>query len=138
MPSKEAKERKNLKGSYKRTVKHATIPIEAQKTLWDQSPCANTKLIPGKLSLCVGMPVMIHVNSATELCMTKGQEAVVQSWQASTTAGGTVVLDTLFVSLVDPPSEIQLDHLPQNVVPLTRTSVSTSCLLPDDTSLTIS
>ncbi|KAF8223234.1 hypothetical protein L208DRAFT_1317965, partial [Tricholoma matsutake] len=81
---------------------------------------------------------MIHINSATELCMTKAQEAVVHSWQASKTADGTVVLDTLFVSLVNPPSQVQLDNLPPNVVPLTQTTVSTSCLLPDDTSLTIS
>ncbi|KAF8223393.1 hypothetical protein L208DRAFT_1316951, partial [Tricholoma matsutake] len=139
VPSKEAREKKNhLKESYKHTIKHATLPIEAQKTLWNQSPCANTKLIPSKLSLCVGMPVMIHVNSATELCMTKGHEAVVHSWQASQTADGTVVLDTLFVSLVNPPSQVQLDNLTPNVVPLTRTTVSTSCLLPDNTSLTIS
>jgi hypothetical protein len=84
------------------------------------------------------MPIMIRVNSATELCMTKGQEAVVHSWQASRTADGTPVLDTLFVRLVNPPSQIQLDNLPLNVVPITQTSVTTSCLLPDDTSLTCS
>jgi hypothetical protein len=139
VPSKEAKERKkDFKGSYKHSVKHATIPLQAQKMLWNQSPCANTKLVPGKLSLCIGMPVMIRLNSATELCMTKGQEAVVHSWQASKTPDGTAILDTLFVRLLNPPSQVQLDNLPPNVVPLTRTSVTTSCLLPDDTTLTIS
>ncbi|KAF8230319.1 hypothetical protein L208DRAFT_1476726 [Tricholoma matsutake] len=39
---------------------------------------------------------------------------------------------------VNSPSQVQLDNLPLNVVPLTQTTVSTSCLLPDDTSLTIS
>jgi hypothetical protein len=33
---------------------------------------------------------------------------------------------------------VKLDGLPLNVVPLTRTSVTTSCRLPDDTSLTVS
>ncbi|KAF8235499.1 hypothetical protein L208DRAFT_1149311, partial [Tricholoma matsutake] len=111
---------------------------EVQKILWAQSPCANTNLIPGKLSLCISMPVMIHVDSATELCMTKGQEAVVYSWQAGKTPDGTAILDALFVHLINHPSQVQLDNLPPNVVPLTWTSVTTSCLLPDDTSLTIS
>ena len=30
--------------------------------------------IPGKLSLCIGLLVMIRNNDATELCITKGQE----------------------------------------------------------------
>jgi hypothetical protein len=96
MPSKESKERKkSLKGSHKHSIKHAAIPVEVQKILWAQSPCANTNLIPGKLSLCIGMPVMIHVNSATELWMTKGPEAVVHSWQAGKMPDGTAILDTL-------------------------------------------
>ncbi|KAF8229082.1 hypothetical protein L208DRAFT_1093744, partial [Tricholoma matsutake] len=93
---------------------------------------------PNLLSLCIAMPVMIWVNSATELCITKGQEAVVHSWQACQTVEGTVMLGTLFVHLINPPSQIWLDNLPPDVVPLTQTTVTTSCLLPDDTSLTIS
>ncbi|KAF8811674.1 hypothetical protein BYT27DRAFT_7088969 [Phlegmacium glaucopus] len=37
---------------------------------------------PGKLSLCLGMPIMIRNNDATELCITKGQEAYVVGWDA--------------------------------------------------------
>ena len=47
--------------------------------------------------------------TATELCMTKGQEAVVHFWQAGKTSDGTAILDTLFVCLINPPSQVQLD-----------------------------
>ncbi|KAJ6532480.1 hypothetical protein B0H19DRAFT_1325418, partial [Mycena capillaripes] len=33
---------------------------------------------PGCLRLCVGTPVMIKSNDAPELCITKGQEAIVR------------------------------------------------------------
>jgi len=66
VPSKESKERKKShKGSYKHSIKHGPLPVGAQNILWGQSPCVNTNLIPGKLSLCISMPIMIHVNSAT-------------------------------------------------------------------------
>ena len=29
------------------------------------------------VSLCIGLPVMIHNNDATELCITKGQEGYI-------------------------------------------------------------
>ena len=72
--------------------------------LWEQPPCANTKLIAGKLSLCIGMPVMIRYNAATEMCITKGQEAFVYGWRSHKLADGKDVLDTLFVELANPPS----------------------------------
>jgi hypothetical protein len=66
----------------------------------------------------------------------------------SATAAGTLILshnsegkwilETLFVELIDPPTTVTVGDLPQNVVPLTRTSVSTSCQLLDDTSITVS
>jgi len=96
------------------------------------------KLVLGKLSLCIGMLIMIRNNTATEICITKGQEATVQSWQST---GGPLehsILDTLFVKLNDPPACIKLDGLPENVMPLTKNSVVTCCQLPDDTSITIS
>ena len=37
----------------------------------------STNNFAGKLSLCLGMPVMIRNNDATELCITKGQEGFV-------------------------------------------------------------
>ena len=35
---------------------------------------------PGKLSICIGMPVMIKYNEATECCVTNGTEAEVVGW----------------------------------------------------------
>ena len=98
----------------------------------------NTKCVTPRLSICVGMPIMIRNNSATELCITKGQEAVVYSWQSSAGPNNTEVLDTLFVKLIDPPDNVQLEGLPLNVVPLTKTTVSTNCRLPDDSNLIVS
>jgi hypothetical protein len=51
-----------------------------QELLWEQPPSATEKLVAGKLYLCIGMPVMIRNNSATELCITKGQEGTVAGW----------------------------------------------------------
>ncbi|KAF8224266.1 hypothetical protein L208DRAFT_1512701 [Tricholoma matsutake] len=84
------------------------------------------------------MPVMICTNSATELSMTKGQEPIVHSWEYITNAEGKKILDTLFVCLVNPPTNVHFDDLPMHVVLLTRTSVTTSVRLPDDTYLKIS
>jgi hypothetical protein len=136
--SEEDKQKKNFITRRKRTIKYNSIPEKIQHALWEQPTCANTKLIPGKLSLCLGMPIMIRNNAATEMCITKGQEAIVHAWDSHKTPEGRDVLDTLFVELINPPKTVKLDGLPLNVVPLTRTCVTTSCRLPDDTSLTVS
>ncbi|KAJ6536067.1 hypothetical protein B0H19DRAFT_896018, partial [Mycena capillaripes] len=108
-----------------------------QKRLWDAPPSATNEFIPGKLSLCLGMPVMLRANDATELCMTKGQEAVVCGWHASEGPVGQQILDTLFVRLVNPPRKIKIADLPDNVVPLVRTITHITCLLPDDSLLSV-
>jgi hypothetical protein len=108
-----------------------------QHTLRNASPSMTNEHIPGKLRLCLGMPIMIRVNEATELCMTKGQEAVVAGWHDSLGPAGQRILDTLFVRLIDPPKPVQLPGLPLNVVPLNRTSSPITCLLPDDTIVSI-
>ena len=41
-----------------------------QEKLWEL-PHHVTQHFPGKLSLCIGMPVMLQNNDATELCITK-------------------------------------------------------------------
>ena len=86
-------------------TKRGKIKPSIQRILWEQPPCANTKLIPGRLSFCMGMPVMIRNNIATELCMTKGQEGFVYGWQ-SQLIDGVNTLDTLFVQLHDPPTSV--------------------------------
>ena len=97
---------KRYKAGQKHSVKHGMIPPAIQNALWEQPTCANTKLIPGKLSICIGMPVMIRNNAATEMGITKGQEAIVHAWYSHKTTDGRDVLDTLFVELICPPSRL--------------------------------
>jgi hypothetical protein len=84
------------------------------------------------------MPVMIRNNAATEMGITKGQEAIVHAWDSHKSKDGRDVLDALFVELSNPPFPVKLNDLPLNVIPLTRTSVTTCCRLPDDSSLSVS
>ena len=104
-----------------------------QTGLWQQPPCTSEN-VAGKLSLCVGMPVLIRHNEATELCMTRGQEARVVGW---TSVGvpkypGRRSLDVLYVELVKPPHQVNLPHLPKNVVPLTRIAEAVDARLLND------
>ena len=124
----------------RRHVQHCTkISNNLQATLWAQAPCRNSKLIPAKLSLCIGMPIMmIRHNAATELCITKGQEATVYAWEYCNGPDDTQHLETLFLKPVNPSQPVQLSDLPLNVVPLTKTTTHISCRLMDDTSLDIS
>ncbi|KAJ7929801.1 hypothetical protein B0H13DRAFT_1595944 [Mycena leptocephala] len=67
----------------------------------------------------------------------KGQEAVVCGWHASEGPAGQRILDTLFVRLVNPPRKIQIADLPENVVPLVQKITQITCLLSDDTLLSV-
>ncbi|KAJ6460798.1 hypothetical protein C8R47DRAFT_993771 [Mycena vitilis] len=80
---------------------------------------------------------MLRANDATELCITKGQEAVVCGWHSSEGSEGQQILETLFVRLVNPPRNIQIGDLPENIVPLVRTVTHITCLLSDDTLLSV-
>ncbi len=113
------------------------ISKQLQELLWDQLPSTNSEFIAGSLSLCVGMPIMLRANEATEMCMTKGQESVVCGWNESVGPLGQRVLDVLFVRLLNPPRNITIDGLPENVVPLVRTLTHITVLLPDDTLLSV-
>ncbi|KAF6755123.1 hypothetical protein DFP72DRAFT_811972 [Ephemerocybe angulata] len=119
------------------TAKNISKP--AQVGLWNQPPNTSEQ-VPGKLSLCLGMPVIIRFNEATELCITRGQEARVVGWSALKYPKwpGRKYLDVLYVELVRPPHPVKLPHLPQNVVPLTRHSESIEAQLPDDLYMRIS
>ena len=110
-----------------------------QNVLWNIPP-ASTKNIPGKLEICVGMPVMIKKNVATECCVTNGAQAEVYGWQSTEIPGqrGKHALDVLFVKLIDPPRAINLSGLPENVVPLTKHTISVACTLPDDSVINVS
>jgi len=63
----------------KRIYKANKITEKLQNELWDLPPSSSSHL-PGKLSLCIGLPIMIRNNDATELCITKGQEGTVAGW----------------------------------------------------------
>ncbi|KAI5886715.1 uncharacterized protein SCHCODRAFT_01177116 [Schizophyllum commune H4-8] len=112
------------------------IPEDLQKIIWSSLPCF-TGNVAGRLDLCRGMPVMIRSNIATELCMTKGQEAVVYDWSASIGDQKQRILDVLYVKLVNPPKTVKLDDLEENVVPLSRIPVTVKCHLPNDQVITI-
>jgi PIF1-like helicase len=58
------------------------ITDEMREGLWSQPSSSTDKHIAGKLSLCIGLPVMIRYNYATEICMTRGQEGFVHGWQS--------------------------------------------------------
>ena len=55
--------------------------------------------IARKLSLCIGLPVMIQNNDATELCITKGQEGHIVGQKSGIGPRGQLVLETLYVKL---------------------------------------
>ncbi|KAJ7710919.1 hypothetical protein B0H17DRAFT_914782 [Mycena rosella] len=123
------------KGCEQSDIKKMTKGL--QRKLWDAAPCTTNEFIPGKLSLCLGMPVMLRSNDATEICITKGQEGAVVGWDESVGPMGQKVLDTLFVELINPPRKIQVKGLPENVVPLVRTVSHLTVLLEDDTMLSV-
>jgi hypothetical protein len=102
-----------------------------QHVLWD-IPHGDTHHHPGKLSLCKGMPVMIKHNIATECGVTNGAEAIVMGWKDSYITEDKKKLDVLFVKLVNPATPIQLDGLPENVVPILHASDNITCLMPSD------
>ena len=108
------------------------ITEEMQQGFWSQPPSSTDTQIAGKLSLCIGLPIMIRYNFATELCMTRGQEGFVHGWQAKRGSRGQNMLDTLFVKLKDPPSPVKIDGLPENVVPIYPTTTNVKVTLPND------
>ncbi|KAJ6614719.1 hypothetical protein B0H10DRAFT_2165019 [Mycena sp. CBHHK59/15] len=94
----------------------------AEKTaLWNAHPCTSEHMA-GKLSLCLGMPVMIRNNDATELCITK----------ANTGPDGQSILDILFVKLIDPPKSVLIPGLDKNVVALSKASKKIWYSFPND------
>jgi hypothetical protein len=112
------------------------IRFEDQLEIWKLRH-GSTDNVAGKLSLCIGMPVMIRNNDATELCITKGQEGFVAGWQYETNQHGKKVLDTLFVKLDKPSKDINIPGLPENVVPIVKISKTVQITYLNDSSDTI-
>ncbi|KAJ7088937.1 hypothetical protein C8R44DRAFT_564465, partial [Mycena epipterygia] len=128
-----AEDRKQKVARKRKTLKKTSkISKPEQEELWNAWPSSTSEHIPGKLSLCLGMPVMIRNNDATELFITKGQEGIVVGWQEATGNYGQKILDTLFVELVKPPQTVQIAGLPANVVALTKGTRKIYCSMLDD------
>ena len=94
---------------------------ELQETLWQLSHHL-TEHHPGRLDLCIGMPVMIKVNEARECGVTNGAEGEIVGWTSRPISENQFALDTLFVKLTAAPMPIKLPGLPQNVIPLSHHS----------------
>lgn len=103
---------------------------ELQDSLW-RLEAHLTEHHPGKLTICVGMPVMIKQNEAVECCVTNGAEAIVVGWNARPLNEFKDTLETVFVKLTSPPNPINLPGLPENIVPLTPHSKVIHCKMPN-------
>ena len=114
------------------------ITNEMREALWSQPPSSTDRHIAGKLSICVGLPVMIRYNYATEICMTRGQEGFVYGWQSKRGPNGQLMLDTLFVKLKEPPVPVDVPGLPKDVVPVYPTTTNIIAMLPTDDKFHIS
>jgi len=131
------KEKSGLRKKIKNPKQKSNVLDPAlQKALWTL-PHGSIEHVPGKLSICVGMPIMLHHNEATECCITKGAEGTVECWQASIGPHNMPMLDTLFIKLSNPPKTVQIEGLPDNVVPITRQSTKITCKLWNDDVVTI-
>lgn len=135
--------RKEVRGRPKKTLidpirKTNILSPGLQRILWKQPHASSNKHVPARLDLCIGMPVMLKHNDATECCITKGAEATVVGWQTEQGPEGQTALETLFVELKNPPKTIKIDGLPDNVVPITRHTTATMCTLPNDDQISIS
>jgi hypothetical protein len=119
------------KSAPKTKHKSNEMEFEDQLQIWKVRH-GSTDNFPGKLSLCIGMPVMIRNNDATELCITKGQEAFVTGWNDKRGPHGKRVLNTLFVRLDKPPKDVQIEGLPKNVVPIIMATKTVPCIFPND------
>jgi hypothetical protein len=133
-PSTLTSVRKKDKKSIPSTKKQ--LSPDMQDALWNLRHSASEH-IPGKLSLCIGLPVMIRNNDATELCITKGQEGHIIGWKSGIGSKGQVVLDTLFVKLDHPAKKINIEGLPENVVPLMKIRKSVKCTFTTGVSIPV-
>ncbi|KAJ3773255.1 hypothetical protein FB446DRAFT_642021 [Lentinula raphanica] len=114
-----------------------SISEELQKLLWDLPTSTYDLNCPAILDLCIGLPVIIRHNVATELSITKGQKGFIYAWHTTKGNFGQDVLDTVFVLLDDPPNDVQIEDLPSNVVPISRRKTTGYVTLPDDTKIHI-
>ncbi|KAJ3537079.1 hypothetical protein NMY22_g5748 [Coprinellus aureogranulatus] len=108
----------------KKKVLKRSINAKLQHQLWHQLPHTTSRHVPGRLGLCIGLPALIRINSATELGITNGQEACVYGWKTGTGSRGQPVLEVLFLELSNPPVPVKFSGLPRNVVPVMPTTTN--------------
>ncbi|KAI0740368.1 hypothetical protein C8Q76DRAFT_609443 [Earliella scabrosa] len=110
-----------------------------QETLWNLSHLSHelSEHHPGKLAICVGLPVMIKVNEARKCCVTNGAGGTVVGWTSRPIEGDKQTLETLFVKLTAAPTTIKLPGLPENVVPISHLSKKVLCKPPNGVELQI-
>ena len=70
------------------------------------------------------------------MCNTKGQEGHIHGWQSAKETKCQWI-DTLFVKLDNPLSNVQLEGLPENVVSLTCSLTTIKASLPNDNTIFI-
>ena len=117
---------KKIKAMGKKKKIRNGIQKKKQIALWNAPP-STSEHIAGKLSLCIGLPVMLRHNDATELCITKRQEGIVVGWDSSIGKHDRLTLETLFIELINPPKNINLEGLPENVVPVSKSTTAVTC-----------
>ncbi len=105
------------------------ISAEVQEEIWKLSP-KYTDNIPSVLVLCIGMPVMIKINEATELCVTNGQTGNVVGWTYEE-QDHRKYLQTLFIQLLNPIKTVRVEGLSEDVIPMTRSTVSIAVTFPN-------
>ncbi|KDR76172.1 hypothetical protein GALMADRAFT_67588, partial [Galerina marginata CBS 339.88] len=105
-------------GRRKKYIDITKIAPRLQEKLWRLPPSAGKDQIAPRLSLFMGMPIMIRHNEATELCITRGQDGTVWGWESAELTDGKETLKTLFVKLNKPPRDVKFNGLPKNVVPI--------------------
>jgi len=128
----------NIRNTRKIKKIKGKLSKEQQIDLWSQPPSSTNNQIPGKLSLCKGLPVIIKHNTATELCITNGQEGIVYDWTETLGSHKQKMLDTLFVKLTNPAQPVNIPGLPLNVVPIIKSKVNVICQLSNDDYITVS
>jgi len=112
------------------------FPIQLHRILWDQ-PYNSSDNIPVRLDLCIGMPIMICYNEATERCITNGAEGIIAGWQSFKGPDNKDILEVLFVKLTNPSQTVHIPDLPENVVPVLPKTQTITCFLPSDDVITI-
>ncbi|KAJ3484804.1 hypothetical protein NLI96_g5383 [Meripilus lineatus] len=99
-----------------------------QRYLWRLPPSV-TSHSAGVLRICIGMPVMLKHNEATEVCATNGAEGRIVGYHTRPGQHGKDAIQTIFVELMNPPKNIQIGELPVNVVPVNPSTKSITCPL---------